>query len=249
MTVHILSTVRKKELLPAALLVFKTLRVGFPTARVVVYPNDLVCDPECVQAIIDAARGAGCEVTGHENYMWEHPEWIRHVITENTGWNVICDTDMVFHEKVEDWEFQHTPMAGWYVPQFLCPYTKATTCSRIHTSLMWLNCDWLQSVLKREPEIYMANQDLISPCTFWLGGKKFFHDTMGQLFHCEGVSGLGFNSRKLDCYTHLFSGTLIDLVGKDIPGLAMAHAEALAHPEATRGVWRAQQAWYEGRRV
>ena len=39
--VHILVTVRKPELLPAALLVFKTLEVGFPTTPVYVWGNGL----------------------------------------------------------------------------------------------------------------------------------------------------------------------------------------------------------------
>jgi hypothetical protein len=93
----------------------------------------------------------------------------------------------------------------------------------------------------------MAPQDLISPCTFWDGGKKYFHDTMGQMVNAKGVQGRGFTDAQLDCFAHLFSGTLVDLVGPKVPGLAEAHTEAYRNPEAMRGAWRAHNAFYESR--
>ena len=41
--VHILVTIRKPDLLPAAMMVFKSIRVGFPTAHINVYWNGWDC--------------------------------------------------------------------------------------------------------------------------------------------------------------------------------------------------------------
>lgn len=249
-TVHILATVRNPELLRAALLVFNSVRTGFPTANIRVYPN-VTCDaPEADRAIQQAALDADCQVVQFEPHQyWTHPEWIRHVITENTGYHWICDTDMVFHEKVEHWEFSEEHMAGWYIPTFRCDYTESITVKRLHTCLMWLNCDAIRKVLETENRILGAPDDLISPITFWNGGKKYFHDTMGQLANHREVNCAGFREKQLDCFTHLFSGTMLDLMSKAVPGLAEAHRLAYEYPDKLRGQWETQLKWYADRQV
>lgn len=248
--VHVLSTVRRHQLLPAALLVFKTLRVGFPTAKVICYPNDLTDDPRNETAIVEAATAAGCELAyTHESTGWTHPGWIRHVIENNEGWNVILDTDMVFYSSVEDWDPVGSDIMGMAVPAFRCPYTRAITLPRIHTCLAWLNCDYIKNCIKHGDVIEMAPMDLISPCTFWNKGAKYFHDTLGQLHACSWVAAKAFTDSQLDAFTHLFSGTLLDAVGPCVPGLADMHRLAYEDPAAVRGAWRQQQRFYEQNKV
>lgn len=251
-TVHILATVRQDSLLPAALLVFRTIRVGFPTANVLVYPNVLTCNPEAEKAIQQAALDADCQPTYLTNNgdpcFWTYPDWLRHVIEKSSGTNIICDTDVVFFEKVEDWPLAGD-MMGWRIPKFECPYTKATTMARLHTCLLWMNCDWLKGLLEKEGDIYMAPDDLIGPSVLWDRGLKYFSDCMGQMANHPSVADLAFTERQLDAFGHAFSGTLVDLVGKAIPGLAEAHAEIYRNPECLRGRWREQMRWYNERAV
>jgi hypothetical protein len=249
--VHVLATVRDASLLEAALLVFRTLRVGFPTFKVCVYPNVLIGEPTADYAIQKAALDSDCEVRFQtdkgEPLLWTHPDWIRHIIETEKGTAIICDTDMVFFGSCEGWEFSGVHMMGWRIPQFRCPYTRSITLGRLHTCLLWMNCDRLKDILRFESKHYMAPQDLISPCTFWDCGTKYFHDTMGQMANASYVEASGFTDEQLDCFSHLFSGTLVDLVGPTVPGLAEAHAAAYADPNALRGAWRHQMEFFNSR--
>jgi hypothetical protein len=250
-TVHILATVRQPELLEAALLVFKSLRVGFPTFKVACYPNVLIDSPEAELAIQKAALDTDCEVRFQTNngepYVWDHPGWIRHIIETEKGTAIICDTDMILYENMEGWELGGVHMMGWRIPQFRCPYTRSVTLQRLHTCLLWLDCDALRSLLEWESKKYMAPMDLISPCTFWDCGTKYFHDTLGQMANACYVNTRGFTDQQLDALGHCFSGTLLDVVGPTVPGLAEAHAAAYADPNALRGAWRHQMEFFNSR--
>jgi hypothetical protein len=248
--VHILATVRNPALLDAALLVFKTLRRGFPTFKVCVYPNILDGGPEVEAAIQQAALDTDCEVRyvtdDGDPDLWTHSDWIRHVITQNTNVQIICDTDVVFYESVEGWPMRGD-MMGWRIPQFRCPYTRSTTLSRLHTALLWMNCDSLQRVLNFENKTYLATEDLIAPCVFWSQREKMFHDTLGQMANHEQVATSDFEDWQLDAFAHLFSGTIVDLVGPKVAGLNLAHHNAYKNPEIMRGAWRGQKAFFASR--
>jgi hypothetical protein len=89
--VHILTHCRNPELLYQTLLVFDTLRVGFPTARVTVVDNASRVDVR--PAIREAAAKAGCDFHQLEREV-AHGDFIEHVVmTAPPGQLVFIDTD------------------------------------------------------------------------------------------------------------------------------------------------------------
>src|SRR6185436_18974807 len=107
-SVHILATCRKPELLPYTLLVFRTLRVGFPTAAVEVTGNAL--QEFALKEVAHAAESIGCKFTNGQETL--HHLWIESLIDSAKGPMWLCDCDMIFYAAVEGWQFE-TPLAGW----------------------------------------------------------------------------------------------------------------------------------------
>jgi len=206
--VFILATCRKPELLPYTLLVFKTLRVGFPNAQVEVHING-DWDHNTVS---DAAENAGCNVRGIE---WtKHHEWIEKLIHTNKEDFWILDTDVRFFASVEDWKFE-TPLAGALIPEFNDPFLCATTRSRLHTSLMHIRPVALTGAtvayeLRHPQTIYNPIVNGIYPQCYPLNGKSYFNDTMSFLYHAIG--GTPFTPQQKDCYFHMHFGCFSDLV-------------------------------------
>jgi len=96
-TVHILATVRNVKLLHSALLVFKTLRQGFPNAGVHVYGNGLTQEPG--QMVAEAARAVGASFNNIPKMT--HGKWIETLVLDRTEPFWICDTDVVFFKEIE----------------------------------------------------------------------------------------------------------------------------------------------------
>lgn len=242
--VHILITVRKPELLEASTLVLRSVRTGFPTSDIRVYVNGRHSAP---LPILDAVHNR-CREDGIFPVWTEttHPDWIRRVISENSGVHWICDPDVWFFEKVEHWDFEGAEMAGMYIPRFRCPYVKAVTLGRLHTALMWLNCDALKSFLCEENETFMAPIDYISPRKYRHEGEWYFTDTMGGMY--GRAIGQSFSPEQLDCWGHLHNGTISDLTAPVVPGIQEFHKAAVGNPELLRGAWRRQLDWYEQRK-
>lgn len=249
MKVHILATCRKEELLPATTMVFKTLRTGFPTADVTVWLNSLFPmfkDPRIVSAYESVDAGV-------TTWSTIHHEWILHLLDVETEPFWICDTDVVFWKSVEDW-IPKVPMMGCFNPRFFDRFTNCETMSRLHTSLLYFD----PAAIKSEVEKYFSQfsetpfnprPNLIYPGFFpsrWLGGiKNFFHDTCCLLYHAIG--GNHFTDEMKDAYSHLFFGTISDLVAPHYPGEEMRQFafRVFDNPELLRGAWRAQDAWFK----
>lgn len=211
MNVFILATSRKPELLPYTLLVFKTLRIGFPTARVFVTGNAL--EGFALKSVQDAAAAENCTFVNRSEETIHH-KWVEYLIEEADMPFWICDTDMIFYSKVEDWRFE-TALAGYRIPEFKDDFTVAVTRSRLHTSLLYI--DPLK--LKKEVENFKAPYpitvfnppvNLFYPITYPLNGTVYFHDTMSFVYHAIG--GTEFTPKQKDAYFHFFFGTFSDLV-------------------------------------
>ena len=248
MRVFILATCRKPELLPYSLLVFKTLRVGFPTADVEVHLNGAKPMPSWAweKDVVDAAQGSGCVLKVIEETT--HHEWIEKLIAteENDFW--ICDTDVIFYAGVEDWKFE-TPLAGALIPEFGDPFLCATTRSRLHTSLMHIRPTALTGALVvydlRHPRTaYNPPSNPYFPLSMPMNGKTVFYDTMAMAYHAVG--GTPFTDQQKDSYFHFHFGSFSDLVLPKMPqGMAAARAEILDKPQLGIGLWRKQQEWFE----
>lgn len=257
-TVHILATCRKKELLDYTTLVFKTLRTGFPTFDVHVYLNTITEDSVSreVEEIVKAkALEAKCTVSIRNTI---HHEWISELISCNNEPFIICDTDMVFWDKMEavfNNLFQHyeCTIAGRYIPSFVDEFSGCLTMPRIHTSLMYINPEMYR---KKFQEYYKdvvrtrftPIKSLIYPSVIPLNGRPTFYDTTALLYQMLGDNGVyRFDPRDLDCYDHFNFGTISDIV---LPRLSdgtswgLLRELCLKDISQLKGCWKQQDKYY-----
>ena len=255
--VHILATVRKPELLPAALFVFPTLRVGFPTAQIIVWGNALA--GEALAAVRAAVGRAGCAFQNLPATV--HDAWIENLILRSFEPFWICDTDVVFWEKVEHWfgaqpsTLNPQPLyAGRHEPEFHEPYTDTVHVERLHTCLMYLDPARIRAAMHAwmrripEPWCHTAQFPLLRmhfiPRTQRL---VLCYDTLAGLY--QAAPGQSFTEEQNLCFDHLAAATYADKVqlpGVDLPAV---HREIYARPELARGLQRGQENYYASRAV
>lgn len=252
--VHILITVRKPELLAMALLVFRTLRVGFPTAPVYVWGNGLA--PEAVFSVVQACTAVNAQF--HNLAPTTHDAWIEQLVLNQAEPFWICDADIVFLAECE-WICEagdDEMMAGRFEPTWHEPWTDSIHVERLHTCLLWLNPPALRGAMMRHcrqtvPEVF---SDAIVPFIRQhfvpvRGGKPLFYDSTAGLWHALG--GKKFTDRQNAAFEHLHCGSYSDAVGqcevlKDLPAV---HAAILANPACAAGIQQQQNAFYAQRAI
>lgn len=260
-TVHILATCRKAELLPATLMVFQSLRVGFPTAKVMVqinaFPRDFVPYSEMLirkSVEVELEKMGGKWETVPANATTHH-EWICSLIEKEKEPFFICDTDICLWSNFECFDFTGAALAGRYVPQFYCNFTKAITRPRLHGCLLYIDPVKVKSKAEEYgnqfPDCYATPrptlQDLVFPRYVPCGpmGKVSFYDTCSVLY-CA-IGGQKFTDEQNLVFDHLQSGTLSDLVAPTYPSGNMRewHAAVLDQPHLIKGQWERDKAFYK----
>jgi hypothetical protein len=251
LSVNILATCRKPELLRATTLVFDTLRTGFPNAYVTVFWNG-ASDPSQREHVFDAAKKAGVQSFADIEPITHH-EFVRRRIESTSHEWVLADTDIALWENIEDWKFD-APIAGRLIPQFTCRFANAITRPRLHTALMFIDPVKVQSLFEQyaiqfpnqycTPRPYL--QDLVYPkyVPQRMGSivRNYFHDTTCLLY--AAIGGQAFTDEQNKAWDHLGSGTLSDVVGPSYPGLQQSHAAVLEEPSLLKGAWKKEQQFY-----
>lgn len=247
--VHILATVRNPDLLAAALLVFKTLRLGLPRNPVIVYGNGL--RPEHAASVQQAAAAADAE------FRWVRPTahdiWLEHLVQNGGAPFWICDTDMVFLAPVRPPD-PGTRLAGRLEPGFCEEWSKSWHVERLHTCLLWLDpvglrAEWRAWMTQHVPgifghaETHFLRQHFVPRH----GQLPLFYDTAAGAYQAFG--GTPFDAEQNAAFEHLHCGTYSDLVSecstlKDLPAV---HAGVFADPARARGLAVAQAGYYERR--
>ena len=164
MNVHILATVLKHELIASTLLVFKTLRAGFPTATIHVAGNDL--DHPCDIVLGRAAQAVGASYANIPRVA--HGAWIEFLLRRESEPFWICDGDIEFYGCVEDWFKNPTErqlFAGRYEPEFFEEWTQSQHVARLHPSLMWFNPRPLRAAMRLWP-VEKRFPELPATCIF-----------------------------------------------------------------------------------
>lgn len=245
MRVHCLATCLKPEMIRAAVLVFRTIRVGFPKADIFVHGNGL--------SSIDAdlvARVAAKEGCPFRNLpMRSHGAWIEELLeTENSGFWIV-DTDVVFFQAIEDWfnDESEALFAGRKEPAFIDPWTNSIHVERIHPSLMWFNPRLLRAEIRRWPGVHdflnTAERNLIR----WnfvpvRGERKRFYDTCAGLYHA--IEGQVFTEEQNAAYGHLLAATYSHLM-KGALDVTPVHEVVLGgNLAAARQLLAGQKEWY-----
>lgn len=231
-------------------LVFDSIRVGFPTARIHVFLNGL----EPVQRDRIISRCIECNADSVE-VRTDHHHWIEKLIEDQVDPFYIVDTDMVFYKSVEDWEFSGVGIAGYRIPEFHDEFSGCITRSRLHTSLLYID----SAILKKEVENFKSlardtpftpKINLVYPVVLPLNGKSYFYDTCSLLYHAIG--GATFKPYHKDAYFHMHFGTFSDMVlpnMHDGDKMAALREEILMMPELGKGMWRTQDEYFASRQV
>lgn len=247
MNVFILATCRKPELIDATLLVFKTLRVGFPSARVHVQKNGDFPDKDSTVSFWNGVNDHQCCPEVIPDTI--HHDWIRNLIASESEPFFICDTDIVFFNSVEEWQSEG-PIAGEFVPAFFEKFTGCLIQSRLHTALLYIDpvkvrkCVETWNALVPEtqftPRINLVNP-VVMPVPF--GPIPMFFDTCSLLYHAIG--GQKFTEDQLSAFEHLNCGTWVDMIEHVYPGMRKVHQEIYEDPRRSFGLRKIQRKFYD----
>lgn len=248
MKVHILATVRRSDLLPAAALVFRTLRVGFPTLPIYIWGNSLTQSSE--KEIKALAYHWGC----HFNNLpfTSHDAWIETIIHTETEPCWICDTDMVFWDSVEDWKFEM--LAGRHECAWHEPWTDTDRVDRLHTCLMFVNPAALRVAIRaylgRFPapwgataQVPLIRQTFI-PRT---NQRPLFYDSTAGLY--QAIGGEAFTEEQNACFDHLNCGTYANELTGELSGLQKAHEEIFKDISKAKGLLPLQNQFYQSHSI
>lgn len=238
------------------LLVFRTIRIGFPTSPIYAHVDS--CDERQWKQVIAALDECSAKLftrSTPQTHCLRHDDWIESLLVGLEQPIVICDTDMVFHESVEDWAFDH-PLAGAFEPTHWNPVTNAIHWARLHTSLLFVNPFYIRHTVKAclfndVPHVdTLPKPDLLVKQT-WIPNtynhidgpsKMVFADTGCRLYRLIG--GQAFTDAQRDAYTHMHCGTWSDVVAPHFKDLKSAHAQAVQDPQSVRGLWRKYEQFY-----
>ena len=233
MTVFILTFCNDIKLIYGTLLVFKTLRVGFPTAEVYVFDNGSC--PEALPLIEEQAKSAGC----HFIPMQQTPfvDFYKWALLEQTEYNsiVLLDPDVIFWKNAEKMQ----PLglfSGRLIPAMVSQ--GITALPRIHPSFVRI-----PDVIALRQALQKTRSNVVDQLFASMDGKEYFWDTLAMLHHV--VAGTPFTEDQLDCYDHLFFGCHFPSIQSTLPknsAIERGHLAAIAgNFDAIKGLWRDQE--------
>ncbi len=245
MQVIILTYCEHPALAYGSLMVFETLRTGFPTADVLVIDNG--SHPSVVPLIEKAARQASCEFmpTTRQHFI----SYYRWALLEQDKMNsiVLLDPDVVFWDNVENWEFDGL-MAGRLIPD-LYNYG-VTSLSRLHPSHLWI-----PDVTKFRTSLGNIKFNGFDPLRQFsapANGKFYFWDTGASLYQALAKSCNSFTEEQLDCYDHLFYGSHLPVIQPALndEGMTYAAHQAAANGNlaSLKGIWKEQDKHFKSQR-
>lgn len=230
-----------------ATMVFKTLRVGFPKANVVVYLNDL--DDASENTLLQEC-GRTMSIARETHTI--HHEWIeRLVLTEDEPFYLV-DSDTIFYSSFERFDFTASIMAGRRIPEWRDSFSGCITRARLHTSLLYIDpVKVRQSIFEYHAKIadtiFTPKSNLIYPLVVPFKGNPFFYDTCSLLYHAIG--GTAFTDEHKEKYCHFDFGSIPDVILPRLPKeealqLERARKAIIADPSVGIGAFRSQDEFY-----
>lgn len=221
MHVTILTYCRNPELFYGTELVFKSLRTGFPNARITVLDNASL--PETRGDIESLAGKNDCRFEQIPDPGIPHHVYIEKTVSEAAKAKdpseplVILDPDLCFWKSCEWFEFDGL-IAGKYSERFDdVTITRTITLPRLHTSFLWVPNPGKLMAEIRKFRYLRFDFEPFQPCSFLLDGTWYRFDTGANLYAAISGKSSCFDERHLDCYDHLYCGCHIDLFGSFFP--------------------------------
>lgn len=250
-TVSILTYCAHPAVAYGTLLIFKTLRVGFPTARIEVFDNASHADV-CTQI---KAAAAACDASFTALPARSHAAHLRWLLEEREppeGPLVIVDPDVIFWRSLEQWDFGAALMAGRLMPAM--GKRELVSVPRLHPSLLWVpTVARLREAMATHRTQWADMErswDGVAPHLARVGDRLFFFDTMARAHAALERRCHAFDAGELDAYDHLFFGshlpTMDARLGPEFEAIVAAHRHAAAGDlQQLRGIWRRQAAFFE----
>lgn len=247
--VHMLVSCPEPKYFPAATLVFRTLRTGFPDARVRAWVR--MADEGLYKVVSALAAKLDVEVRCCTNETI-HDRWVRDLIQgyQEPFW--ICDTDVIFWTKVPAAPSGHA-LAGVRVPSFWEPFTRTQYRERLHTCLMRIDPSMFWNLAQlffgRFPKMpFIPHTELI--CQQWqperngAGVTFHFYDTLAMAWHAFG--GQDFTQAHIDSFSHLNCATYAHMVAPHLDfDILAAHEAVYADINQARNLWPRQFDWFK----
>ncbi|MFZ7111195.1 MAG: hypothetical protein ACOWYE_05885 [Desulfatiglandales bacterium] len=254
MNVFILTFCRNLELFYGSALIFKTLRVGFPNAKVCVTDNASL--PDAQARIAALSRENDCEFKTIKGAGVEHHVFIEATLrtqaaASSSQWPmVILDPDICLWQSWEGFCFDGL-MAGKRMSLFDDPITDTLTMPRIHSSLLWISNPkvlWHEILrIKAKRFDFLPFQ----PFSFRMNGKWYRYDTGAGLYATLPGKCSFFSKAHFDSYDHLYAGShldwLVDSYDYECREMIIrTHNWAKTGDlEALKGIWREQDRLFQ----
>ena len=211
--VHILTYCKDLSLFYGTELIFKTLRTGFPSAKIIVTDNASI--PAAKARIELLAKENDCVFKEIQGTSIEHHDFIQNTVrdyadnTSLTASLVFLDTDVCLWDSCEEFTFDGL-VAGSLVGAFNDSVTHTLTLPRIHTSFMWIpDALALQSEIRKMRARHFDFEPF-RPFSFRLKDTWYRYDTGASLYMALPDKISLFTEEHRSHYDHIFSGSHIN---------------------------------------
>jgi hypothetical protein len=244
--------------MPAATLVFSTLRVGFSDAEVTVWGNGL--DKASEQVLRSAAESVGGKFINLS--ATAHDIWIENLVNRMFEPFWIVDTDVVFFGPMTAGA---GVLAGRFEPEFMEEWTGTRHVERLHTAVMRIDPEGLRMASREWMARFPAPWRNSAEFT-WIRQtfvpvshqEPLFYDTMAGAYHAlMRMGGMrlarGFTDEEDSAFEHLHCGGYVDLVAAETKSgfgnsLQAFHRRVFQNPEAAHGARLKQAEYYNSRK-
>ncbi len=257
--VFILTFCRNIDFFYGTELIFKTLRVGFPNAKITVVDNASI--PEVRTEIELLVKENDCLFEQIPDTDLKHHDFvkntIRNIAEDKTvnGPLVFLDPDICFWDSCEDFSFDGV-LAGRLFGSFNDVVTQTLTMPRLHTSFMWIpDTENLHEEI-RKMRVRHFDFEPFLPYSFRLGDAWYRYDTGASLYAAIPDKISCFTEEHLNYYDHIFCGSHLDwLYSRYDTKIQEMMLEIHAHAKegnlrALKGIWKRQQKiWNESNRL
>jgi hypothetical protein len=249
MNVFILTFCHDLEAFYGTSLIFKTLRVGFPNARVCVVDNNSL--PEAQDQIANLCRENECEFKTMPEPGIHHHEFIDATLREQgiasscDGPVVFLDPDMCLWQSCEDFSFDGL-IAGKKLSKFHDFITNTVTMPRLHTSFLWVKD--ARRLLREILRIKARRFDFLpfQSFSFKMDDTWYRYDTGASLYAALPGRHSFFSESHFGYYDHLYAGSHLDWIFQFYDDecremMKRTHNWAKTNNiSAIKGIWREQ---------
>ncbi len=205
MNVYVITYCSDPDYLNGTTLIFKTIRIGFPTARIHVIDNaSIKKSREYIKQCADSVNATYSQLQ-EELEHWQILADLAHNIWEGTC--ILIDPDVCFWQNCEQWKFD-VLIAGRLIPRFHDDYSQCITEPRLHTSFLWVNdAEKLRKAIKDICERYYEFYPFLPFMYRDENGQWIRFDTGASLYAALINRMQGITHAELRSYDYLFCCT------------------------------------------